>query len=205
MGWPHASRPEARLQPAFTPFAPANRPPTFGLPSRLLRGGRPLVPVAGRGRWAPSAGCFQRGDLWRLQPYSDLRQDTHGVLQFPPFQFFAELGAISVAGIAQHHSIRQAPLSDLIDDFQRQFPLLAKDDFLRNARLAPPLGVVGPTLRQIQPPSQRYISLFANMMNADCDLAVARLSYRARVLPLHRYRVRALFGEPGIIDHPGRI
>src|ERR1019366_2347470 len=149
MGRLHASRPEARLQPAFTPFAPANRPPAFGLPSRLLRGGRPLIPVAGRSRWASLARYFERGDLWRLQPYSDLRQDTNGVSQFPPFQFFSELGAISVACITQHHSIRQAPLSDLIDDFQRQFPLLAKDDSLRNARLAPALDIIGPTLRQI--------------------------------------------------------
>src|ERR1017187_4120842 len=176
MGRLHASGPEARLQPAFTPFAPANRPPAFCLPCRFLRGGRPLIPIAGCSRWASLARCFERGDLGRLQPYSDLRQDTHGVSQFPLFQFFSELGAISVAGIAQHHSIRQAPLSDLIDDLQRQFPLLAKHDSLRNARLAPPLSVVGPTLRQIQPPSQRYISLFANMMNAHCDLAVARLS-----------------------------
>src|ERR1017187_285319 len=175
MGWLHASRPEARLQPAFTPFAPANRPPTSGLPSRLLRGGRTLIPVAGRSRGASSAGSFQRGDLGRLQPHSDLRQDTHGVFQFPLFQFFSELGAISVSGIAQHHSIRQSPLSDLIDDLQRQFPLLAKDDFFRNARLAPPLSIVRPTLRQIQPPSQRYVSLFADMMNAHCNLAVACL------------------------------
>src|SRR6266851_5493284 len=176
MGWLHASRPEARLQPAFTPFAPANRPPAFGLPSRLLRGGRPLIPVAGRGRWAPFARSFQRDDLGRLQPYSDLRQDPHGVFQFPSFQFFSELGTISVAGIAQHHSIWQAPLADLIDDLQRQFPLFAKNDSLRNARLAPPLSVVGPTFRQIQSPSERYISLFAYMMNTHCDLAVACLS-----------------------------
>src|ERR1035438_3403677 len=160
MGWLHASRPEARLQPAFTPFAPANRPPAFCLLSSLLRGGRPLIPIAGRCRWASLARCLERVDLWRLQPYSDLRQDTQGVFQFPLFQLFSELGAISVAGIPQHHSIRQAPLSDLIDDFQRQFPFLAKHDFLRNARLAPAFGVVGPTLRQIQPPSQGYISLF---------------------------------------------
>src|SRR3990172_11326672 len=126
MRWLHASCPEARLQPAFTPFAPANRPPTFSLPGRLLRGGRPLIPVAGRGRGAPSAGSFQRADLGRLQPYSHLRQDTYGILQFPPFQCFSELGAISVAGIAQHHSIPQAPLSDLIDVFPLQLPLLAK-------------------------------------------------------------------------------
>src|SRR6266567_293420 len=175
MGWLHASRPEARLQPAFTPFAPANRPPTFCLLSRLLRGGRPLIPIAGRSRWASLARCLERDDLWRLQPYSDLRQDTNGISQFPLFQFFSELGAISVACITQHHSIWQAPFSDLIDDFQRQFPLLPKHDFLRNARLAPALGIVGPTLRQIQPPSQWYISLFANMMNAHCDLAVDRL------------------------------
>src|ERR1035437_347535 len=194
MGWLHASRPEARLQPAFTPFAPANRPPTFGLPRRLLRGGRPLIPIAGRGRRSPFAGSFQRGDLGRLQPYSDLRQDTHGVFQFPPFQFFSELGAISVAGIAQHHSIRQAPLSDLIDDLQRQFPLLAKDDALRNARLAPPLSVLGPTLRQIQPPSQRSISLFADMMNAHRDLAMPGLSNGTRVLPPTATDCPHLFG-----------
>src|SRR3990167_2405238 len=137
MGWLHASHPEARLQPAFTPFAPANRSPTFGLPGRLLRGGRPLIPVAGRGRRAPSAGSFPRAGLGGVPPYSDLRQDPYGIWQFPPFQGFSELAAISIAGIAQHHSIRQAPLADLIDDFQRQFPLLAKDDSLRNARLAP--------------------------------------------------------------------
>src|ERR1700737_4648522 len=176
MGWLHASRPEARLQPALTPFAPANRPPAFGLPSRLLRGGRPLIPVAGRGRWASLTRCLERGDLGWLQPYSDLRQDTYGVFQFPLFQFFPEFGAISVPGITQHHSIGQAPLSDLIDDFQCQFPLLTKDDSLRNARIEPPLGIVGPTLRQIQPPSQWYISLFANMMNTHCNLAVACLS-----------------------------
>jgi len=78
-----------------------------------------------------------------------LRQDTHGIFQFPFFQFFSELGAISVTGIAQHHSIRQAPLPDLIDDFQCQFPFLTKDDSLGNTRLAAPLGVVGPTFRQI--------------------------------------------------------
>src|SRR5260370_6393047 len=107
MGWLHASRPEARLQPAFTPFAPATRPPAFCLPSRLLRGGRPLIAVARRSRWTPLARCFKRGGLWRLQPYSDLRQGTDGISPFPPFRFFSELGAISVACITQDHSIRQ--------------------------------------------------------------------------------------------------
>src|ERR1700676_3264998 len=139
MGWLHARRPGARLPPAFTPFAPANRPPAFGLPSRLLRGGRPWIAVAGCGRRAPFAGSFQRGDLGRLQPYSDLRQDTHSVFQFPTFQFFSELGADAVTGVPDPRSIRQAPGSYLIDDLQRQFPLLAKDYSLRNARLAPPL------------------------------------------------------------------
>src|SRR5260370_38887202 len=111
MGWLHASRLEALLHPSFAHFAPANRPPAFGLPSRLLRRGRPLIAVAGRSRWSSLARYFERGDLWRLQPYSDLWQDTHGVFQFPLFQFFSELGAISIAGIAPHHSIRQAPLS----------------------------------------------------------------------------------------------
>src|SRR2546421_106481 len=133
MGWLYASGPEARLQPAFAPFAPANLPPAFGLLSRFLSGGRPLISVASRGRWASLARGLERSDLGRLQPYSDLRQDPYGVLQFPLFQCFSELGAVSVAGIAQHHSIRQAPLADLIDDFQRQFPFLAKHDFLRNA------------------------------------------------------------------------
>src|ERR1035437_7665967 len=109
MGWLHASRPEARLQPALPPFAPANRPPAFGLHSRLLRGGRTLIAVAGRGRWTPLACGFERDYFWRLKPYSDLRQDTHGVFQLPTLQFFSELSAISVAGIAQHHAIRQTP------------------------------------------------------------------------------------------------
>src|SRR5260370_2521255 len=83
MAWLHARRPEARLQPSFSPFAPANRPPTFGLGSRLLRLGRPLIAVAGRGRWTPFAGRFQRVDLRRLQPSSHLRHVTHSVLHLP--------------------------------------------------------------------------------------------------------------------------
>src|SRR5947209_192061 len=124
MGWVHARRPEARLQPAFAPFAPANLPPPFRSLSCFLSGGRPLIPIASRGRWASLARGLERSDLGRLQPYSDLRQDPYRVLQLPLFQCFSELGAVSVAGITQHHSIRQAPLADLIDDFQRQFPLL---------------------------------------------------------------------------------
>src|SRR6266852_8616939 len=43
------------------------------------------------------------------------------------------------------------------------------------------------------------------MMNADCDLAVAGFSQRARVLSLHAHRVRTLFWKTSIIDNPCRI
>src|SRR5258708_4951138 len=173
MGWLYASRPEARLQPAFSPFAPANLPPGLGLRSSLLRGSRPLIAVAGRRARTPLACVLERDDLGRLQPYSDLRQDTHGVFQFPLFQFFPELGAISVAGIAQHHSIRQAPRPDLIDDFQRQFPFLAKDDSLCTTCLAAPFPVVSPALRKLQPPPHPSISSYPTLLNPPCHPAPA--------------------------------
>src|SRR5260370_7125872 len=83
MGWLYASRAEARLQPAFSPFAPANLPPGLGLRSSLLRGSRPLIAVAGRRARTPLACVLERDDLGRLQPYSDLRQHTPAVFQFP--------------------------------------------------------------------------------------------------------------------------
>src|SRR5712691_8661073 len=201
----YSCRPEARLQPAFAPFSPANLLPAFGLPGCRLRGGRPLIAVVDCSRWPPLALRWGGGEFWRLQPHSHLRQDTHGIVQPPLFQLLSELGPVTIAGVSQHYSIRQTPASYLINDFQRQFPLLTKDEVLRNPRLAPSLAIVDPTLRQVQPPSQRYIPLFPNMMNADCDLAVAGLSQRARVLSHHAHRVRTLFWKTSIIENPCRI
>src|SRR5579863_2309462 len=205
MGWLHAGRPEARLQPAFAPFPPANFLPALGLLGRRLRGGRPLIAVADGGGWPPLALRRESGKFWRLQPHPHLRQDTYGIVQPPLFQLFPEPGSVAIAGIGQHHSIRQTPASHLIDDFQRQFPLLTKGNLLRNARLGSSLGVADPTLGQIQPPPQRRISLLAHMVNTHRHLAVVGLSQRSRILPLHPDRMRPLLGEPRIIYNPCRI
>jgi hypothetical protein len=70
-------------------------------------------------------------------------------------------------------------------------------------RLAAPLGIVIPGLRQKQPPVQRAGGLIGHRMDRHADLAVGDLAQRPAVLRGDPHRVAAELGKAGVIDHPG--
>ena len=65
-----------------------------------------------------------------------------------------------------------------------------------------PLLVVGPTLRQLEPPTKNRIALLPRMMEAHRHLAVARLAQRPRALPRDPDGILTLLGEAGIVHQP---
>ena len=93
----------------------------------------------------------------------------------------------------------------MIDQIQRQLPLLLKDNLFGYPGRLATLFVPGPSLRQIQSPAQNRISLLAHMMETHRHLTIARFAQRPGVLPIHTHGILALFGKPGVVHYPGRI
>ena len=69
-----------------------------------------------------------------------------------------------------------------------------------NRALRPPRRVVRPGDRQIQRGAQQPGAHAGPERDGDGDLAIGHLAQRAAVLPRHPDRVRALFGETGLVE-----
>jgi hypothetical protein len=127
--------------------------------------------------------------------------DVEHVRQLAFFQAQSELGDVSVCGVAEHRWRDDPPFTQLVDHVQRQLPLGLMAHLVGHpARRAAWIAVPG--LGQEQPPIQRTRRLRRDRANRHADLAVAGLAQRAAVLPGDADRHLALFGKPGVVDHP---
>lgn len=146
----------------------------------------------------PAAGLRRRFDaLW---PDLGCAGDAHDVIDLQLPQRFAEFTAAPIACIRDRQWRQGAGRSQLAQQRDRDRRLRRKRDLLRHFRLAPPLGVLGPLLRQIQPIPHRQAVAFVGHRDAHGDLAIVLLAQLTAVLPRHAHRVPSLPGKPGFID-----
>jgi hypothetical protein len=78
-------------------------------------------------------------------------------------------------------------------------------DLRRHAGLGTPPSIAGPALGQVERPIDQRVALRAGIGQEHPDLAVLDPARRARILPLHADRVRALLQKAGLIQHQHSI
>ena len=75
----------------------------------------------------------------------------------------------------------------------------------RHLGLGPPLGIVTPLFRQIQPAVQEYVPFERCIAQKRAHLAVLDLARRAAVLAFHAHRARTLLDEARLVHHANAI
>ena len=107
--------------------------------------------------------------------------------------------AIAIARIGDDQVDADAGGPHAADQGQREPPLFLKANAGGNPRFVTPLGGE-PRLRQIQLGADQPRAHACPQRGRDGDLAIPNLAERAGVLPRHADRMRALFGEAGIVE-----
>ena len=110
--------------------------------------------------------------------------------------------SVAVAGIGQHHALRNASLTRSPNLLEGDFWLGLKLNRFRHAGLLPPLAVFDPRLRQIQAVRHRHTRLFRGHRKTDRHPAVILFADLAAILPGHSYRLTTLLRKSGVIHHP---
>jgi hypothetical protein len=115
-------------------------------------------------------------------------------------------GGVGAAAGVHHHRLRpRHPGGEgRLDLAERDRRLGGEADLLRHAGPATPFRVLGPPLRQVEPPGDRQARRGGGDREADRDLAVVLLAeLPAVLLPGDADRVPALLGDAGVVDDPG--
>jgi hypothetical protein len=131
----------------------------------------------------------------RLRPDHRLTGDADRIGQAALLQPGAELAAVAVVGIGQHHTVRQAPNAYLVEQLQSQFPFLVEDRLRGDADALASCPVLRPAFGQVQTPSQGLAAGGTGLMQAHRDLAIRPSAQRATVLALYPDRVVTFVGE----------
>src|SRR5579875_1900389 len=105
--------------------------------------------------------------------------------------------------VSQDRRGRHAVPPGLAKNLHRQFRLGRKLYFLRNPYGRTAFPVLGPTLRQIQPPDHRDGHPSVTDHDFHTDLAVGPFADRSAVLRQHSDQVRALLHPPRLVYHSG--
>ncbi len=129
-------------------------------------------------------------------------QDAGDIGQPQGRHALTKLGVRAVAGVHQHNASRQPRLAGPADLLKRDLRLGRKADLVWNLGLAPPLAVLGPGLRQIEPKGRRQARPRVGQGQADRHLAVVLLADLPAVLTRHPHRMMALLAERRVVDDP---
>jgi hypothetical protein len=95
-----------------------------------------------------------------------------------------------------------ASLTRAPDLLKRNFWFRLKLHRVRHSGLLPPLAILDPRLRQVQPVRHRHTRLFRGHRKADRYLAVILFANLAAILSGHSYRLMTLLGKACVIYHP---
>ena len=131
-----------------------------------------------------------------------LRPNRQHVLAAGLIEPRAQLTPAAIVVITEHRRPRNPPATSALDQVTRELDLRLEHNLVRDLRLAPPLCVLAPPLRQIQRPPKRHRAGLPDRVHRHPDLTVADLPQRARVLALDTGRVLAVLRKPGVIQHP---
>ena len=123
------------------------------------------------------------------------RANRQHVLALGLIEAIAQPGVLPIGLIAEHRRPRNIPARGALDQLDPELRLGLERDLVRDLRLAPPLRVRAPVLRQIQRPPQRHRPPRADRVHRHADLTVTPLAQRPRVLALDTRRVLAVLRE----------
>jgi hypothetical protein len=188
---------------------------------RLVRTGPgPVIPARafGTGPGAdavPGAGGQGRGDVIGAQPALAARPgrdavaagDRQDITQAESGDPRAEGAVVAIHLVSRHPRGGHPRPGRLGDHLQGQLRLGRELHLRRDAGRGAPLRVIGPGLRQVDPPVDQRPAARRGAGQEHADLGVLDPPGRAAVLALHARRAGALLQEPGLItnQHPSRV
>jgi len=129
--------------------------------------------------------------------------DTDDVRQSACRQSVAKLCRVAVARVCEDDVSAHAGGKRVVDERERDLPLLRKLDLDRNADAASPRHVVGPRFGQEQSHPDARAAELASEMNTDGDLAIIDAPQGARVLACDADGVFALLRKACVVDDQG--
>jgi hypothetical protein len=116
-----------------------------------------------------------------------------------------QFSRITVDLITRHPVHGHAGLPDLFQHGHGLLGLGLEAHGLRHLGLGPPLGIVAPLFRQIQPAIQEHVAFGCRITQKRAHLAVLDLARRAAVLAFHADRAGTLLDEARLVDHADAI
>ena len=129
-----------------------------------------LQKLAGPSRAASACRCWL--GLFTGLPNRHAALHAHHISQFHFRQRRAKTGIHSIAGIRQHHPLRDPSFTGTLNLLQCNFRFGLKLDLVGNASFLRAVAVLGPRLRQVQAESHRHAGLLGSYRNADRHPAV---------------------------------
>ena len=140
---------KARGQPIGRAFAPLDRAPSFLRhakcnlldPDQVILATAPFLRSSFAARLRPRPG----------RPDQGVRLNAGRISQPQRRETAAQLCVIAIGGIHQHHAVRKTGLVRSTYLIERDLRLSLEADVRRNTHLAPPLSILRPVLRQVQP------------------------------------------------------
>lgn len=129
-----------------------------------------------------------------------LPHDGDDLRQLSLRQSVAELGRIAISRIGENHVGADACGQRVVDEGDRDLPLLRELDLDRKTDGASTRSIVCPCFRQEQAHADARAAQLAGEMNADRDLAIIDAAERARILTRDADRVFPFLGKSGVVD-----
>jgi len=115
----------------------------------------------------------------------------------------AKLGVDTISRVSENHATVEACRDGRTDRIQRDLRLGLKRNLLGHFRDFPPLGILGPFLRQLQAVGNRQTGTPRRHRQTHRYPTVILFPYLSTVLTCDPYRMRAFLRKAGIIHDPG--
>src|SRR5690606_5325043 len=144
----------------------------------------------------------RRQRAFALRPHARARLHADAVRQSKGAYAVAKTAVVAISGIGQHNSDRDTGRFRCPNLFQGDLRLRRKADLLRDARTLTTLGVLRPSLRQIQSPGDRQTSMPRSQRQTHCHLAVRLFTELPAILVRDTHRMFALLREAGVVNDP---
>jgi hypothetical protein len=190
---------KTRRERTFCSFSPRDRlPPPRGqiftnLAETSSRG--KFFRIMAFSRNLPSSFDRRLRRMRIFRPSHQIPTRLNHVTQLPASQPLTELIQNPIKRVRQYLTISQFPLSDFIDQIQKQLWFRLKGDFFWDPSFLSSDGIIDPLLWKIQRPIQRRTRFLAPQIQRYRHLTVGCLSQSATVLPRHPHRALPLLGK----------